>query len=109
MVRSLTLAAAVALAAAAAQAADETPLQAKARVERQRMNDTTPADGFRYLSGNLPTAHNHPAIYASGYGDGARLTVVGNGVSRSFPMAERAEAMCAYEDLLRATGYLGGQ
>ena len=60
--------------------AEETVEQATARIERQRMEDTTPNDAFRYLSGQLSNFHNHPAIYAAGVGQNARLYIVGKGV-----------------------------
>ena len=87
--------------------ADETAVQATARIERQRMEDTTPTDAFRYLSGNLSNFHNHPVIYAAGVGLNARLYVVGKGVRKVYPLNMRDEAFEAYEELLHARGYLG--
>ena len=87
--------------------AEETLQQAKSRIERQRMQDTSPNDAFRYLSGHLPNFHNHPAIYAAGVGLDAKLYVVGNGVRKVYPLNMRKYAFEAYEELLQATGYLG--
>ena len=87
--------------------AEETLAQAKSRIERQRMEDTSPNDAFKYLSGHLPNFHNHPVIYAAGVGLNARLYVVGRGVRKVYPLNMRDRAFKTYEDLLRARGYLG--
>src|SRR6185436_5348852 len=66
----------------------------------------TPNDGFRYFSGNAEPMHNHPAMYASGSGTEATLTVVGFNVDRAFPTAEPDAAFAAYRALLVERGYL---
>lgn len=86
--------------------AGETPEQAKKRIERQRLNNTTPVDGFYYLSGNLPNFHNHPTIYAFQSQGQRQLMVVGKGVSEVYPISQATKAFAAYQSLLRATGYL---
>ncbi|MEM9139142.1 MAG: hypothetical protein AAGB15_04870 [Pseudomonadota bacterium] len=84
----------------------ETPEEAKARIENQTMNNTRPSDGYRYLSGNLPNFHNHPAIYAFQRGGKRMLMVVGRGVSDVYPMSQADTAFRAYQDLLRQVGYI---
>ena len=86
--------------------AEETAEQATTRIDRQRMEDTTPNDAFRYLSGHLPNFHNHPVIYAAGVGLNARLYVVGKGVRKVYPLNMRKYAFEAYEELLKSRGYL---
>jgi hypothetical protein len=66
----------------------------------------SPDDGFRYFSGNREPMHNHPAMYASGSGEDARLTVVGSNADRAFPVAEPDAAFAAYRALLVERGYL---
>ena len=93
--------------ASTAAIADETLAQAKSRIERQRMQDTSPNDAFQYLSGHLPSFHNHPVIYAAGVGLDARLYIVGKGVRKVYPLNMRKHAFEAYEELLQVRGYLG--
>lgn len=63
-----------------------------------------PADrAFAYLSGNLQTLHNHPAMYADSAS--GTIVVVGNGLRRAFPIAKAADAVKAYRNLLLDRGY----
>jgi hypothetical protein len=66
----------------------------------------TPVDGYRYFSGHDASLHNHPAMYASGSGSDAKLTVIGSGFDQSFPMSDPDAAFAAYRKLLADRGYL---
>jgi hypothetical protein len=70
------------------------------------LGSISPIEGYRYFSGNENSLHNHPAMYASGSGNDAKLTVLGVGVDKAFPAAEPEAAFAAYRELLVARGYL---
>lgn len=67
------------------------------------LKSTTPAEAFRFFSGNSEEVNNHPAIYA---GSG-KLIVVGSGRDVSYPMKDFKLALKDYVILLKECDYLG--
>ncbi len=70
------------------------------------MRNISAADGFRYFSGYYNTLNNLPAIYAHGHSStGDRLTVVGPGMEKEFPILQFDEAISTYKEFLSKRGY----
>ena len=70
------------------------------------LDSITPIDGYAYFSGNTNPWHNHPAMYAGGSDEDARLTVTGAGFVQAYPFSEIDGAFAAYRRLLVDRGYL---
>ena len=65
-----------------------------------------PRTAYQYFSGYYKNNHNHPAIYAFGYKQHAKLVVTGRGFYKEFPISQWSKAMAAYKSVLRNTGYM---
>ena len=69
------------------------------------LDQITPMTGYRYFSGKENPWHNHPAMFASGTGDEATLTVLGMGFEKAIPLSDTDAAFAAYRALLIERGY----
>ncbi len=74
------------------------------------LDQVTPSKGFQYFSGHAKgVSHNHPAMYAHGFGDKARIVVLARGTERSFAMKDFSKAVASYEAALRKNSYQPGK
>jgi len=70
------------------------------------LDEIAPMIGYRYFSGKENPLHNHPAMFASGSGDEATLTVMGVGTEKAIPVSDLDAAFAAYRALLVDRGYV---
>ena len=63
-----------------------------------------PTTIFKNYSGNANPMFNHPAIYAHGKKD-PKVTVVGCGTFKEFPLSQLENALVEYRNLLKLNGY----
>ncbi len=75
----------------------------------QSLKNTPPTLGFRYFAGDAENFHNHPAIYAAGYQETAKLVVVGKDFYQEFPLQDFNAAVNSYKQLLEARNYLDAE
>jgi len=68
------------------------------------INKVAPTTLFKAYSGNADPTFNHPAIYAHGKKE-PKVTVVGCGTYKEFPLAQLEVALAEYRNLLKLNGY----
>lgn len=73
--------------------------------EESALGRITPNTGYKYFSGNYENSHNHPAIYAHGHKENAKLVVTGRGFYKEFSINEWSKAVEAYKSILIVRGY----
>lgn len=83
----------------------ESGLNYKDPILNKRLKNITATEGFKYLSGNSGSIHNHPTIYL---GSG-KLYVIGFEFYKVFPIEKLNEAFNAYRELLIIDGQLKKQ
>jgi hypothetical protein len=64
-----------------------------------------PSTAYKYFSGYYENNHNHPAMYAYGYKENAKLVVTGRGFYKEFSINEWSKAIEAYKSILVDRGY----
>ena len=72
----------------------------------QELKKLPPISVFKFLSGNTDPVNNLPMMFAHGSKQERKVTVVGCGVQKEFPLQEMDEAMKIYKELLTLNGYI---
>jgi hypothetical protein len=74
-------------------------------MEKATLINITSAQGFRFLSGNVKSGLNHPALYFFQIDSKPQVRVLGDSSAEDVPFNKLDEAVEKYKSLLKKNGY----
>jgi hypothetical protein len=76
------------------------------KFDNQKLKSLSSANVFKYISGHTNPLNNFPAIYTSGTKEEMKISFVGCGFYKEFPISDYDDAVAAYKELLVLSKYI---